>query len=365
MLTEAERESVYDLDWDSLKAEYEQRTGHPWPNTPERVIAQFGWPIKGEEPPFAPAWRRAMEENLNDPGMAALRRALARARPERATAVQGPNRNGGRDLVVGDVHGHFPTLERALEALDFDASRDRLFSVGDLIDRGPESERAVEWLESGRITAAVRGNHEQMMADVLAVGNALVLRKSGPGGLWLGNGARWWYHHPEVDREREWRGPPRAFALADRWARALKRLPYMMTIESALGRVGIVHGSGFSNWRYSWDEVWEGARDLSAPETERTPWPEEGAERRLVWRDAEQLAEHRDDEGLSEALPGIDLVVTGHSPDAHPRWARANVLCIDTGVHYAEWGHLTVAEVQGSELTLHRFARADEEAPQT
>ena len=164
-----------------------------------------------------------------------------------------------------------------------------------------------------------------------------------------------------MDRERERPGPARAFALAERWAQALKRLPYMMTIETALGHLGIVHGSGFSNWTRSWGEVWEDARRLGAPETERAPWPEPGAERRLVWRDAEQLAEHRDDEGLAEALPGIDLVVTGHSPGARPRWARRNVLCIDTGVHYAEWGHLTVAEVQGSELALHRFARRDGE----
>ena len=71
-----------------------------------------------------------MEENQR--GTAALRRALARARPEPATAVHGPNRRGGRDLVVGDIHGHFPTLARALDALDFDAEADRLFSVGDL-----------------------------------------------------------------------------------------------------------------------------------------------------------------------------------------------------------------------------------------
>ena len=300
-----------------------------------------------------------MREHLDDPGMASLRRALAAARPEHATAVHGPNRNGGRDLVVGDIHGHFATLERALDALDFDAARDRLFSVGDLIDRGPESERAVEWLESERITAAVRGNHEQMMADAFAFGATLVLRKGGPGGLWLGNGGSWWYHHPEVDRERE-RGTRRpTFPLAKRWAAALKRLPYMMVIESALGRIGVVHASGFANWTQSWDEVWDETQRLSAPETERTPWPEEGAERRLVWRDAEQLAECRDDECLSEALSGIDLVLTGHSPGEHPRWARRNVFCIDTGMHYAEWGHLTVAEVQGPELALHRFARRE------
>ena len=42
-----------------------------------------------------------------------------------------PSNRLGRDFVVGDVHGCFRTLERALAALEFDASCDRLFGVGD------------------------------------------------------------------------------------------------------------------------------------------------------------------------------------------------------------------------------------------
>jgi len=40
---------------------------------------------------------------------------------------------------VGDIDGCFSHLRRSLEAIGFDASVDRLFSVRDLIDRGPES----------------------------------------------------------------------------------------------------------------------------------------------------------------------------------------------------------------------------------
>ena len=45
----------------------------------------------------------------------------------------------GRDFVVGDVHGCFRTLERCLRQVRFDRDRDRLFSVGDLVSRGPHS----------------------------------------------------------------------------------------------------------------------------------------------------------------------------------------------------------------------------------
>ena len=62
---------------------------------------------------------------------------------------------GGRDWVVGDVHGCFCTMRQALRAIDFEHGRDRLFSVCDLIDRGPNSIEAREWLEGGRFKAVV------------------------------------------------------------------------------------------------------------------------------------------------------------------------------------------------------------------
>lgn len=52
----------------------------------------------------------------------------------------------GRDFAVGDIHGHFTRLQVALDAVSFDPAVDRLFSVGDLVDRGPESEQVLEWL---------------------------------------------------------------------------------------------------------------------------------------------------------------------------------------------------------------------------
>ena len=51
----------------------------------------------------------------------------------------------GRDLVVGDVHGHFATLRRALDELEV-GEHDRVFSLGDLVDRGPDSTAAKDWI---------------------------------------------------------------------------------------------------------------------------------------------------------------------------------------------------------------------------
>lgn len=67
----------------------------------------------------------------------------------------------GRDLIVGDIHGCFTKLQAALDAVGFDRTVDRLFSVGDLVDRGPESDQVLNWLGQPWFHA-VMGNHEQM-----------------------------------------------------------------------------------------------------------------------------------------------------------------------------------------------------------
>lgn len=58
-----------------------------------------------------------------------------------------PRNERGRDLLVGDVHGQFSGLRAALERVGFNPDAgDRLISVGDLVDRGPESDAAIDWL---------------------------------------------------------------------------------------------------------------------------------------------------------------------------------------------------------------------------
>ena len=57
-----------------------------------------------------------------------------------------PANHRGRDFVIGDIHGRFATLEYALDAVRYEADRDRLVSLGDLIDHGPRSDEALEWI---------------------------------------------------------------------------------------------------------------------------------------------------------------------------------------------------------------------------
>ena len=123
----------------------------------------------------------------------------------------------GHDFVVGDVHGHIDTLERLLEAVAFDAGADRLFSVGDLVNRGPRSEDALAWIEE-RFAGVTEGNHERWIVKQLRDGaraDAL-----DPDEAWMANIA-------PADRPR--------------WIAALEALPIAITVETAHGPVGIVH----------------------------------------------------------------------------------------------------------------------------
>ena len=122
----------------------------------------------------------------------------------------------------------FAELERALDACDFDTSRDRLFSVGDLIDRGPGSDDALAWLESGRIHAATLGNHEAMMVEALYGANEDARQRAHA--LWRDNGGEWWDRRERGTEELR------------RWRQALAALPLAITLDTtAHGPVGIVH----------------------------------------------------------------------------------------------------------------------------
>ena len=53
----------------------------------------------------------------------------------------------GTDYCVGDIHGNYDRLIAFLHKIGFDTWKDRIFSVGDLVDRGPSSLETVSLLE--------------------------------------------------------------------------------------------------------------------------------------------------------------------------------------------------------------------------
>jgi len=68
-----------------------------------------------------------------------------------------------RQIVVGDVHGHYDGLMQLLDLVAPDGA-DKVYFLGDLIDRGTQSAQVVEFVRKNGYPC-IRGNHEQMLLD--------------------------------------------------------------------------------------------------------------------------------------------------------------------------------------------------------
>lgn len=211
----------------------------------------------------------------------------------------GPNPLG-RDFAVGDIHGFFARLQARLDAAGFDPSRDRLFSVGDLVDRGPECEQVLTWLARPWFHA-VRGNHEDF-AIRLVKGNPVDLE------IYSRNGGDW-FIGLEPERRQQ-------------FAAAFEQLPFAIEVETVRGRVGIVHANVPA---HDWNHV-EDALGASRRNRDRTIWDRS----RVEWENTRPVS-------------GVRAVVVGHTPLRQVK-VLGNVHHIDTGGWLPE-GHFTLLDL--------------------
>jgi hypothetical protein len=144
----------------------------------------------------------------------------------------------GRDFVIGDLHGCYALFDVLLEAINFDPLKDRVFSVGDLVDRGPESLRCLELLYEPWFHS-VLANHEQMMLEAFH-GHYM-------GQFWVPNGGEWgmealndWrmLESPTAAKRVPGDDSVRLFDLLDKVA----ELPFIITVGLKSGKkVHIIH----------------------------------------------------------------------------------------------------------------------------
>ncbi len=141
----------------------------------------------------------------------------------------------GRDFAIGDLHGAMPCFLKLLEGLDFDPEKDRMFSVADLVDRGPASFECLKLLKE-RWFHAVLANHELMMLEAFTDGYM--------GQFWMQNGGFWgytFYNDAQLLKRGETKISPDSYEFFDLLP-LVEALPYLITVKMKDGkRFHIVH----------------------------------------------------------------------------------------------------------------------------
>jgi len=80
----------------------------------------------------------------------------------------------GRTIVIGDVHGCYAELDMLLEHLSPD-SRDEVYLLGDLINRGPDSARVIQIARDVGATCLL-GNHEHRLLSYFWLRDPMILK---------------------------------------------------------------------------------------------------------------------------------------------------------------------------------------------
>lgn len=180
----------------------------------------------------------------------------------------------GRCFVLGDVHGMAHALDRLLALAGFDPELDLVWSLGDLVDRGPFSPQCLALLDQPWFKA-IRGNHEQLMLDAAEDPNTWL--------VWTLNGGEWAKGYP-------WDAPALRHKLA--------ALPWAAELRTALGPIGLVHAD--LDLRLRWPQFLEAIEDDLGQARNIALWSRTSVSR------------------ASRGLPGprvedLDLVLLGHS----------------------------------------------------
>lgn len=210
----------------------------------------------------------------------------------------------GYDYVVGDIHGCFDKLQVKLQEIGFNEKEDRLFSVGDLVDRGPTSEEAYDWIAKPWFHA-VRGNHEQMAIDYM--------KGWGDSNTYHMNGGKWF-----LDLSRDQR---------QLFADEFSFLPIAIEVDTPLGKVGIIHAECPTK---SW-------KDLEGSLLGRNA---QAFENICLW------SREKINRGDNDSVEDIWRVYVGHTPLDSPG-RLGNVFYIDTGACFK--GKMTVFNITTGE----------------
>ena len=152
----------------------------------------------------------------------------------------------GRDFIIGDIHGMYNEFIDILKKLKFDYSKDRFFSVGDIIDRGENSSLLIELLDEPWFNS-VLGNHEDMMVT--------------SANLYMTYNNEYMYDIIPVDEQEmiilnggEWFLKLKFIDYVDLSLKILNNMPYTILLKALNGDgkeidIGISHANPLTRWK--------------------------------------------------------------------------------------------------------------------
>lgn len=222
----------------------------------------------------------------------------------------------GRDFIVGDLHGSLALLNQALTELEFNRQVDRLFSVGDLIDRGPSSAQLLDCLGESWFFACV-GNHEAVLLDYMSSESPALAQN------WQQFGGNWFLQLPR--------------SVQQKMAATIRQYAHIaIEIQSSSGSadVGIVHAD--VPFQLDWHEFKQAV--IAA---------EEDVVYQTLWSRQRGRGEIQTD------IQGVRMMVCGHEIVAKA-YKRGNVWLLDTGAYLSgvARGKLSILELPE---ILHEF----------
>lgn len=219
----------------------------------------------------------------------------------------------GRDFVVGDIHGCIKEFNDALRSVRFDKEVDRVFCVGDLVDRGPDSLRCLDlllepWFHS------VKGNHEVL----------------------------WYFAHLRFFQSDRYIFLHNGGELLDdeeqikKYASLIEEMPYLIEVNTKSGRkIGIVHAE-IPSYINSWNSIKNMLEQSSNPDTSADIDMHPISS--LVWGRSRisKFVSHSNVENLFPKVEGIDEIYVGHTIVPEPiKYQQFNY--IDCGAVLSYW----------------------------
>lgn len=200
----------------------------------------------------------------------------------------GPNQEG-KDYFIGNICGQYSQFMKALKKVAFVPTKDRVFTVGNVIDYGEDSQKILELLSEPWFYS-IAGIHELLMECALHSDQHL---------HWYNQGGRWAFDKnmmlkPELTK----------------FAKTLRHLP--LAIQLSHKKHGVF---GMLSSTSGDIDVWDDFTQVTT----------------------EQLLSTLTDNGLAQrkrkSVKGVDCLLVGNQPSSRV-WSKGNLVCINLGAKY-------------------------------